>query len=160
MHLLAQNLITVPERQRKTRPRAFLQSLKDSIVSKGLLHPIVVTQALDLVAGEGRLIAMQELHIDGIPFNHNGAAVPLGDIPVSYVTELTPDMIAEAELEENILRVPLTWQEEVQAKVLIHNLRKTQNPTQTLSETAEEISEVRETTVGGERNALSKAIMV
>ena len=160
MRLLPSNLITIPDRQRKSRPRDFIQKLKDSIVSKGLLHPIVVTSALDLVAGEGRLIAMRELHIDGIRFNHNGAPVAPSCIPVSTLGELTPDDVAEAELEENILRVPLTWQEEVEAKVLIHQLRKRSNPAQTLTQTAAEISATRETTVENERHSLSKAIMV
>jgi site-specific DNA-methyltransferase (adenine-specific) len=176
MQTIDQTFITIPTRQRKERPRGFLEKLKLSIVSKGLMHPVVLSVpstwtespvgSLPLVAGEGRLIVMKELHTDGVSFQCNGEPVPHGQIPYSRISDLSPADLAEAEFEENILRAALTWQEETEAKMLIHTLRKQQNPKQTLIATAREIVAVQhdgpapENEVVAEREQLSKAIFV
>jgi site-specific DNA-methyltransferase (adenine-specific) len=165
MQTIDHTSITIPVRQRKERPRGFLEKLKASIVSKGLMHPLVLSiseAGASLVAGEGRLIVLRELHTDGITFEFDGKAVPHGQIPFSRVGDLSPGDLAEAELEENLLRAALTWQEELEAKVLIHNLRKGQNPQQTVIATAREIAAVKgeETTVIAERDSLSRSIFV
>lgn len=161
--------IAVNHRQRRERPRGFIQKLKDSIVSKGLLHPIVLSSdGSTLVAGEGRLIAINELHTDGIKFNFQGQSVAVGAIPFVTIGDLTPDMIAEAELEENIIRATLTWQEESEAKVMIYKMRQKQNPAITRTAVAKEIAEIKvdldvDPTPGAievERQALNKALLV
>jgi site-specific DNA-methyltransferase (adenine-specific) len=167
MLFLDHHLIEIPIRQRRERPRGFIERLKASIVSKGLLHPIVLSREslhtghLKLVAGEGRLIAMVELHTDGIEFRFENEKVLHGLIPYVTLSDLTPDMVAEAELEENLIRAALTWQEEVEAKLLIHNMRKRQNPQQTIRATASEMLEIKEEgTLRGAEEALTKSILV
>lgn len=172
MPLINQDAIVIPLRQRKERPRGFVELLKKSIVSKGLLHPVVVSTiqigeekleaVFNLVAGEGRLLAIRELHTDGVPFQHDGETVPHGLIPYNRIGDLSTADLAEAELEENLIRAALTWQDEVEAKMLVHNLRKEQNPKQSIIATAREFAEIKgdATTVIAERDSLSKAVFV
>lgn len=137
-----------PERQRKEFSPSHIKELKASIVSKGLLHPIVVSEAPDpngeliptLVAGECRTRAIRELYEDGLSFSCDQTLVPSGQIPYLLIADLSPADLAEAELEENICRAALTWQEQAAARALIHQVRLMKNPTQSMSETAREVS--------------------
>lgn len=170
---IACDAIHVPENRQRKNPRDAkpLEELKRGIASKGLFHPIVLAQraspsagepGLQLVAGERRLHAVRELHQDGIPFTHNGNLVTPGHIPYTLLSQLSPADLEEAELEENILRLQLPWQQEIEAKLKIHQLRKAQNPQQTLLETAEEIVEKSGSDVSAkqERNVLSMAQII
>lgn len=139
--------IVIPEdRQRKeSKGTKDLIELKKSILTKGLLHPPVLSFANDiptLVAGERRLLSMQELHVDGLEFSHDQQVVPKDHIPYITIGDLSPADLAETELEENLLRMNLSWIEESEAKVKIHELRKLANPDQTLIETAKEIQAI------------------
>lgn len=142
-----------PERQRREFDTESLVDLSQSIQSKGLMHAVVVREALVkdddgqqrfrpvLVAGERRLRAMQMLIDLEIPILHNGAAYLGGSVPVVYLSDLSDLDAFEAELEENILRKDLTWQERSQAVSLLHNLRAEQSGgVQTLTDTAGEIT--------------------
>lgn len=168
--------ITVPENRQRSEAKdsKALQELKRSILSKGLLHaPIVSRQqpselsdgryhqpeetVFVLVAGERRLLAIKELYQDGLEFYYNDELVPSGDIPYTLIGQLTIDDLAEAELEENILRADLTWKEEAQAKVLIDTLRKRNDPTHTTTDTANELAEVKGTLPITERLNLVRA---
>lgn len=165
-------IFIAPDRQRKNpKEQKPLEELKRGIASKGLFHPIVLAPraeppptepSLQLVAGERRLHAIRELHQDGIAFTFNGDRVPAGHIPYTLLSALSPADIAEAELEENILRLQLPWQQEIEAKLKIHQLRKQQNPSQTLLDTAEEIIEKSgsDTSAKQERNVLSMAQVI
>lgn len=149
-HLISVDQIYVPpDRQRKEAGESkTLTELKRGIVSKGLFHPPVLAHRvkpaegepnLQLIAGERRLRAIRELHADGLSFMFNGITVPPGFIPYTLLSDLSAADLAEAELEENVLRVQLPWQEEHMAKLKIHELRKAQNPDQSLALTAQEI---------------------
>ncbi len=137
--------VTVPaERQRKeNKSSGDLKELKASILNRGLFHAPVIrfdeTGAPILLLGERRFLAMSELSEEGLPFRFNGQEIPLGSMP--YVTIQQMDLIEleEAELEENILRTDLTWQERAAAIAKIHALRQQQNPSQTLEQTSIEI---------------------
>lgn len=101
--------IRVPEfRQRKDL--GDLTSLKASITSLGILNPIIVEEDREnegyfkLIAGERRFRSAQEL---GLP-----------DVPVRDVQSLLPDERIRIELEENIKRKELSWQEEAKAVAL------------------------------------------
>lgn len=157
--------IKLIDRQRKEIKPKHIAELKASIISKGLLHPIVVSrreidgqEALVLLAGECRLRSMKELHEEGLRFSCNGAVLPLNEIPYTLVGDLSADDIMEAELEENLFRLPLTWQEEAEARAKIHYSRQAKNPTQTISETATEIAPKSGNTVETERNNVQTAI--
>lgn len=126
MHLIPISEIKVEDRQRKEITPAELLELKRSIAAKGLFHAPLLSIREDgtyLIAGERRLRAMAELHEDGTVFTYDREVVPPFHIPYSTIPELTTADLQEAELEENILRAPLTWMEEAEAKAKIHEMR-------------------------------------
>jgi hypothetical protein len=80
--------------------------LLESIRAKGVLSPILVTRAGEVVFGERRFTASKVL---GLP-----------DIPVRYVEEIDPLELRIIELEENIRRSGLEWRDEVRAVADLH----------------------------------------
>lgn len=114
--------IIVPDnRQRRTFDEKALRELADSIKSKGLMHPPVVRDdGRTLVAGERRLRALRLLVEDGY-FPDDV------EIPVTVLSELSDLEIQEAELEENTIRVDLTWQEMAAARADLQKLREAQH---------------------------------
>jgi len=60
MHLIPISSITVGERQRKEFKPEDLASLADSISRLGLIHPIILDETYNLVAGERRLRACRD----------------------------------------------------------------------------------------------------
>ncbi len=134
--------IRVENRQRKIIKQEGIEALATSIHSKALFHPIVlhINGAVgELIAGERRLLAMKLLIQQGKLFSCDGKSLPMDYIPYIELSDLSEIQYREAELEENILREDLTWQERVKAIDELHNLRKAQNPTQTFSQTAIEM---------------------
>lgn len=138
--------LIIRERQRTVIHKPPLNELKESILGpKGLLHPPAVwpmgdgkylliagerrTKAIDLIAGEGKFY-----QCDGQTWDPKQ-----GDLPVTLCTVETLLQAKEAELEENILREPLTWQDQARALAEIHKLREEQNPGQTVVATAKEL---------------------
>jgi ParB family chromosome partitioning protein len=71
-----------------------LTELADSIAAVGLLHPIVVTANLDLVAGGRRLTAVKQLGWT--------------EVPVTVVDWFTAEQALRAEADENTCRKPLS----------------------------------------------------
>ena len=145
MQLVSISDVVVADRQRTSMSPKELEELKRSIASsKGLLHAPVVS-FIDgiphLVAGERRLTAMAALHEAGLPFTHNGEIVPEGEMPYVQIKDLSALELAEAELEENVIRADLSWQDETLAKKKIYELRMMQNPDTTVSDVAREIVE-------------------
>lgn len=136
--------IEVPERQRKLDAEN-VRKLERSITTKGLLHPIVVVrrdERFSLVAGMHRLEAVKNLHKYDTKFYFNAEPVPRGAIPATLLCDLSRADIMEAELEENIVRVAVPWQDVARAISTIHNLRKEENPSQTFTDTARELKEL------------------
>jgi DNA modification methylase len=135
--------IAVAPRQRKTIHEKPLGDLKESIAKKGLFHPIIIRRSGEqnfLVSGERRLRAIHSLHRDNILFNYDGECVTPGEIPYVELTDLDDAAYMEAELEENLLREDLTWQERNAALHAIHERRSQQNPDHTGSDTAKELA--------------------
>ena len=120
----------LPDRQRQEFNPSALQDLIDSILSLGLLHPIVVREGDDgemiLVAGERRLRAIAQIHELGLPFKCNGTLVPEGQFPFTTLGQLKELEAEEAELDENFRRKDLTWQELASAQARLHRLRTAQ----------------------------------
>lgn len=133
--------IEVQSRQRRTIALEALRTLAASIAEKGLLHPIVLREkeggGLILVAGQRRLRAVQTLRE---PYLCDGEQIPPYHIPFLLLTDLTDIQFREAELEENILREDLTWQERITAMAELHELRKEQDPKHSAINTAREIA--------------------
>ena len=142
MPIVSIDTISVGDRQREL-DRAHVGTLKESILSKGLLHPPVVVRdgtGLKLVAGAHRLAAMRLCIESTEIFAFNGSPVPPGLIPVTNVEDLSPADLLEAELEENIIRLDIPWQDRARALAAIHELREKENPSHTFQDTARELA--------------------
>ena len=166
MHIVPVESIIVPEnRQRKAVNAASLSLLADSIADKGLLHPIVCfyddnsDSEYTLVAGFRRLSAVKQLRTSSRIYSCDGQVVHPENIPVILVTDLSDIQLREAELEENILREDLTWQERTAAVAELHELRLARDPKHTLLATATEISG-KERANTGELSKVSRAVII
>jgi len=125
--------ITIPPgRVRKDFPEPAKQALIESILSKGLLHPPVVDRDLTLLAGERRLQALQDIATRGLFHHCNGKVLQPGLCFVTFVRELSPLDRMEAEIEENEIRLNLSWQEKANATAALHELRTAQLAASTL----------------------------
>jgi ParB-like chromosome segregation protein Spo0J len=125
----AETIIILPNRQRKEIDSAALLDLASSIAKVGLLHPIVVRYldgALYLVAGERRMKAIETLWMSNDSVMCDGKNVPEGYFPCTLLEELSPLEAMEAELEENICRVDLSWQERCEITAKLEVLRTAQ----------------------------------
>ena len=87
-----------------------IEELAVSITRYGLLHPIVVDDELNLIAGERRLKAHMKLGIT--------------DIEVKQLKEMSSLECREIEIEENLKRKDFTWPEEVKAKHEIDKIKR------------------------------------
>jgi len=117
--------ITVNRGDRQRRELKNIEELAESINRIGLIHPPVVTRDHVLVAGERRLSAIKML-------GHTS-------VPVQYVDELDPLELHVIELEENVKRVDLSWQDQVLAMQRYHELRARQQPGWSMTDTAKAI---------------------
>lgn len=134
------DLIVPDDRHRTEFPESYIEELAESIRDNGLIHPIALRDdGLTLVAGECRTRAMTLLHERGIQFEHAGEPVPEFKLPFTRMGEM--DTLARkcAELEENLRRRNLSWQDEARAQAELHTLRKAQDPGWTMKQTSAEI---------------------
>ena len=139
-------IIVAPDRQRREFTTSALETLANSIARRGLLHPVTLrNDSPQLVAGERRLRAIARLHAEGTQFTCNGTVVPSGTVPCLRLSEADALTLEETELEENVIRTDLTWQERANAEARLHGLRSQQaeqlGETQSLAETAKELGE-------------------
>lgn len=102
--------ITINREARQRKTIDDIDSLAESLTKIGLIHPIVITREGVLVAGERRLTAATSLG-----WTH---------IPVQFTDELSAEDLHLIELEENVRRKNLTWQEEVEAVAAYAKFRK------------------------------------
>jgi ParB family chromosome partitioning protein len=116
-------LITIPEGRQRSAFK--IEDLKPSIARRGILNPIIVTQDNVLVAGERRLRTSLELGLELVP--------------IRALASLNPIEISIIELEENLKRQDLSWQDTVRAVGRIHQLYCDANPDWHQFETAEAI---------------------
>lgn len=115
-----------------------LEGLAESMLRIGQLTPIIITRDNLLVAGERRTEAGKL----------NGWLT----VEALYSDEVDPIMLEEMELEENIRRKQLTWQEEQHAIARIHKLRQMQDPNWGQRQTAELISKPTQNPMDVQRN--------
>ena len=136
MPLIKIDLIQVrAERQRQEFDAEKMQELSDSIEARGLMHPPVLRKINDdwvLVAGERRLKAIRDLHTLGAQFNVGGVVVPEGYVPYTDIGSLSDLEAEECELDENLKRADLTWQEHATAVAKLHKLRALQRQEENL----------------------------
>jgi len=119
----------LPDRQRRNFSADALHELTESIRERGLFHPIILRIVGDdyiLVSGERRLRAMTDIYDLGGSFKHDGEVIRESFIPYTLLNELNELAVEEAELEENIRRADLTWQERAAAHARLSALRTKQ----------------------------------
>lgn len=123
-----------PSRQRK---EVIVDDLLESIPRLGVLVPIIVVAEVGpdgrpykLLAGERRFTAATKL------------ALP--SIPVRLLSELPPLEQRLVELEENLRRKDLTWQDQCQAIATIHDVLAEGKPDWSYARTAEQIGYAKE----------------
>jgi ParB/RepB/Spo0J family partition protein len=112
------------QRQRREIKPTYIRELADSIRRLGLIHPIVVKRDLELVVGECRLLAVKLLGWTRVQ--------------CQYVDEVDdPAVLREIELEENVKRSELSWQDRCVAVADYHDLRSDTEPDWTQDKTAQ-----------------------
>lgn len=130
MHLIPIDSIHIsPTRQRQEFDPDSLMDLTQSIVLNGLFHAPVLRETpegLILVAGERRLRAIADLWALGESLIYNGQEIPEGFMPYVTLGELSELEAEEAELDENLKRRDLSWQELAAAHERLHKLRQKQ----------------------------------
>lgn len=135
--------LIVVGRQRMSVDADGIAELAISIATSGLLHPIVLrNDHRTLVAGERRVRAMALLFQEGKTFKCDGVEIPKGYLPYIAIADMDSIAVEEAELEENVKRVDLSWQDYNSAVARLHILREKQAvargerhfPIQTISE--------------------------
>jgi site-specific DNA-methyltransferase (adenine-specific) len=157
--------VIVPPRQRREIPKSSLDELKESILDNSLLHAPVVQQTPDgryiLVAGERRLRAIDAIAAAGKTFTYNKTEFPPLTLPVVLLDEALNDIQrAEIELAENVVRLDLPWQDRVAALAYIHNIRRRDNPNQTISDTARAIVQERVAELTGPQGGTAESTMM
>ena len=124
-----QEIIVETSRDRKLFDEKAIDTLAQSIRQVGQLQPglcILKNKKLYLLAGERRLRACKKL-----------------EIAFTYVLTTLKNAgdLQQAQLEENLKREDLTWQEEVRAKNKLFELRKTKDSKTTIRSMAEYLGE-------------------
>lgn len=99
------------ERQRKILTG--VKELAESIAKHGLIHPIVIERSGKLRVGETRLTACK--------------SIGWTEISVQFLDELSESSLQLIELEENVRRVDLPWQDQCLAVEKYHILRQAEN---------------------------------
>jgi DNA modification methylase len=167
------SVLIKPDRQRQEFAPEALQELVTSIEERGLLHPPVLRDeggTWTLVAGERRMKAISQIWELGGSFKCDNQQVPEGEMPFTNLGDLTDLEAEEAELDENLKRKDLTWQEHAAAVARLHKLRGAQRietnkalpiveqkPAQTYAETAHELLGKSE---GAYQDTVRKEILV
>ena len=149
IHSIPVDQISVrPNRQRREFNPEKLAELAASIDTNGLIHPIVVRKENDqtlLVAGERRLRALEYVWGFGGTVRCGTQEFPEGSAPCLWLGEIDPVEAFEIELEENIKREDLSWQDRARATADLVQLRSDQAkakglPLPTTLEIAQEIT--------------------
>lgn len=130
LKLLPGQISLAPNRQRQKFDDAALQELANSIQAIGLQNAIVVRpvegEQYVLVSGERRIRAIQNLHFLNKEVRYGGEVIGSPLLPCVSHGELDALHAEEAELDENIRRSDLTWQERANATARISALRNKQ----------------------------------
>lgn len=172
--LALSEIVILDNRQRQEFDAQAMEDLRQSIEDRGLMHAPVMREVCGefvLVAGERRLKAIQDLWALGGKLVYNNEVIPEGRVPFVTLGELSTLEAEEAELDENLKRKDLTWQEHAAAVQKLHSLRVRQrdavaithqNPEtrpapHTIADTAKE---VKGRSDGGFQDLVRKEILV
>lgn len=116
-------LINREERVRKEWPAGKIEALAESISRLGPIHYPIITREMVLVSGETRLEAYKLLGWDRCT--------------VTWSDSIEEDELLSIELEENVKRTDLTWQEQCDGVKRYHELQLRREPEWTLDQTAD-----------------------
>lgn len=158
-------LFIAEDRQRREFSSEAIVELADSISQNGLLQPVVIRKGTDgkvtLVAGERRIRAMQYVWNFGESVRCGEEIFPEGRIPCLYLGDLDDLAAFEAELEENIRRESLSWQEKAQATSQLYELRRLQRQKagESPPSVADIASEIRGDSSGAQRTTREELIV-
>ena len=100
-----------------------IDDLAISIQDKGLLHPLILDDSLNLIAGGRRLAAMKQLG-----WNRTAAIIRKAKSKIDSL---------EVELLENVMRLDMEWQERTALVKKINSLYETKETNWTQEDTAE-----------------------
>ena len=154
-----------PSRQRRVFDAAKLHAFAENIGASLLQNAIVlriVGDDFQLVSGERRLRAVTDLADLGQQIRHDGQLVPLGFIPYTLFDDLDPSAAEEAELDENLKRENLSWQEESAAVARLRDLRAKQALARGDSPptVAELTVELKDSNAGGTKELVRRQLIV
>lgn len=142
LRIVATAEIQLRERQRKKINVKAVRGLAKSITEQGLLHPIVCIEqegVVYLVAGERRLRALELVGAAETMYECNGQWIKGTHAACTFISDRDEINLRQVELEENVKRIDITWQERIQALDALHTLRTALNPRHTLENTSKEI---------------------
>jgi ParB/RepB/Spo0J family partition protein len=122
IHLIDTALIQVSDRQRTGLLET--EDLAESIQRIGQLQPIIITKDYKLIAGERRLEACKSIR---------------RMVEARFFEDLSPEETSIIELEENVKRKDLDWQDRINAVGKIHSLYQKIKPDWTVENTAKAI---------------------
>lgn len=111
------------DREARQRTDVETEDLEASIRRRGIYNPIIIREDGKLIAGERRLTAAQR--------------IGLTEVPVRFAGELSDNEAQMIELEENVRRKDLPWQDQVNALTRLHKLFLLENPGATQADFAE-----------------------
>lgn len=115
----------IVNREDRQRKLIDVEDLVPSIRERGVLIPIIINDDFTLIAGERRLTASLQL----------GLTV----IPVRFAKDLSERDKQIIELEENVKRQNLTWQETADAVAKIHRLLSEEKDEWSMEQTADHV---------------------
>lgn len=115
--------IFVDRETRQRRELSGIEELADSIRRVGLINPPVIRENGELIAGERRFTACKQLGWTSIP--------------VQYLEDLSEYEARQVELEENVRRLDLPWQDQCKAVAAYHELRKQEETDWTVQKTVD-----------------------
>lgn len=154
-------------RQRQEFDPEALTDLSNSIAARGLLHAVVLRETEEgfrLVAGERRLRAMETIWLLGDGVRYNNQEFEPYHVPYVTLGELSPLEAEEAELDENLKRRDLTWQERSEALGRLHNLRVAQaveaGESHVIADTISEVGEREGRSMGGRAYSETRAAIL
>lgn len=129
-------------RQRKELNADKVKDIASSVAELSLFHPILVTADGGLVAGEHRLTAFQYNLDNAVPCPWD-EYLGWNRIPVRIVTTTNPTTLEAIELEENVKRSSMDWQDVATAISRYHSLQLSKNKDWTQTATAAKLSMVK-----------------
>lgn len=130
-HTIPIDSIIVNRDERQRRQLTGIDELAASIAEVGLINPILINREThELIAGERRLSACKSLGWTSIT--------------IQYQDEIEPFLLKLIELEENVKRVDLPWQDQVNAIAEYHRLRKEADPEWNVEATAKALGTSRQ----------------